>query len=91
MTRPYTPETLANRWGVSATMVRNMCGAGDITHFRVGKLYRIPAKSVEDYECQKSASGGSGAGSASIGEMIPENDSAISLRHAPERRRKQKQ
>lgn len=90
MTRPFTPETLANRWGVSPTMVRNMCGSGQIEHFRLGKLYRIPAKAVEDYECQTSASGDSGAGSASTGEAMTGSDNAISLRHAPERKRRQK-
>lgn len=43
MSRPYTPETLANRWGVSATMIRNMCGAGDIEHFRLGDLRQTPS------------------------------------------------
>lgn len=90
MNRPYTPETLANRWGVSATMIRNMCSDGAITYFRVGKLYRIPAQAVEEYECQKSASDGSEAGSASTGAARMGSDSAISLRHAPERKQRRK-
>lgn len=80
MTRPFTPETLANRWGVSATMIRNMCGAGEIEHFRLGKLYRIPAKAVEDYECQTSASDGLEVVSASTGETNTASGNAISLR-----------
>lgn len=90
MSQPFTPETLANRWGVSATMIRNMCGEGAIQHFRIGKLYRIPAQAVEEYECQTSASEGSEAGSASIGETRPVNVSDINLRHAPERKRRRK-
>lgn len=90
MTRPFTPETLANRWGVSPTMVRNMCGSGQLDHFRLGKLYRIPAKAVEDYECQTSALDALEAGSASTGEMNRESANGISLRHAPERKRRQK-
>lgn len=90
VTRPFTPETLANRWGVSATMIRNMCGVGQIEHFRLGKLYRIPAKAVEEYECQKSASDDCAADSASTGEAMTGSDNAISLRHAPARKRRQK-
>jgi len=89
--RPYTPESLALHWGVSATSIRNMCQAGDLRHFRVGRLYRIPAAAVEEFEkCQTSASDGSGAGIASIGEAMMETGSAISLRHAPERRQRQR-
>ena len=92
MTAPFTPETLANRWGVSAQKVRNMCAAGEVAHFRLGKLYRIPAVAVEEYEeCQILASGGSEAVSASTGTTQPENVSAISLRHSPERKRRQKE
>jgi excisionase family DNA binding protein len=91
MTTPYTPETLAKRWGVSAQKVRNMCAAGEVAHFRLGKLYRIPAVAVEEYEqCQILASGVSGADFASIGMTPQENVSAISLRHSPERKRRGK-
>ena len=92
MTTPYTPETLANRWGISAQKVRNMCIDGEVAHFRLGKLYRIPAVAVEEYEeCQTSTSDGSEAGSASIGTTPLESGSAISLRHSPERKRRQKE
>lgn len=92
MSAPFTPETLANRWGVSAQKVRNMCIDGEVAHFRLGKLYRIPAVAVEEYEeCQTSTSGVSEAGSASTGATTPESVSAISLRHAPERKRRQKE
>ena len=89
--RPFTPEMLADRWGVSATTVRNMCMDGSLQHFRLGRLYRIPAYTVEEIEkCQTSASEGSEAAFASIGEKT-ENGAAISLRHAPERRPSQRQ
>lgn len=90
-TTPFTPETLADRWGVSAASIRNKCNAGDLRHFRFGRLYRIPAAVVEEIEaCQTSASDDSGADSASIGGSMAD-ERAISLRHAPERRRKQMQ
>jgi len=54
----FTPETLALRWTVSQTTIRNMCNAGELVHFRLGRLYRIPVSAVEEYECQISVSGG---------------------------------
>lgn len=50
--RPYSPETLADRWGCSAEKVRLMYRAGELPGFRLGKLIRIPAAEVERYECQ---------------------------------------
>ena len=50
--KPYSPETLAQRWGCSAEKVRLMCRDGEIASFRLGKLIRIPAAEVERYECQ---------------------------------------
>ncbi|WP_147393065.1 helix-turn-helix domain-containing protein [Paracoccus siganidrum] len=40
---PFTPESLAEKWGVSATSIRNKCNTGELRHFRFGRLYRIPA------------------------------------------------
>ncbi|WP_425537407.1 helix-turn-helix domain-containing protein [Phaeobacter gallaeciensis] len=87
---PYTAATLSLRWGVSQTTVRNMCDDGRLPHFRIGKLYRIPAAAVEEYEeCQASLSGDSAADTASHG-MKAGSEDVISLRHAPERKPSQK-
>lgn len=51
MTRPFSPETLAERWGCSAAKVRTMYRDGELAGFRLGKLIRIPAAEVERYEC----------------------------------------
>lgn len=48
--RPYTPDTLAERWGVSGKHIREMCAKGTLSFFRVGKLYRIPFDVVEGIE-----------------------------------------
>lgn len=48
--KPYTPETLADRWGVTGKHIRDLCKAGTIQYFRVGKLYRIPATAVDAIE-----------------------------------------
>ncbi|MFD0979275.1 helix-turn-helix domain-containing protein [Tropicimonas aquimaris] len=85
--RPFTPESLAERWGVSATSIRNRCQSGDIPHFRLGRLYRIPEKVVMEFETCASTSDGCGEDTASIG-MKTESVDGISLRHAPERKRR---
>ena len=86
----YSPETLALRWGCSAATIRNRCAAGEIAHFRLGRLYRITDRTVEEIECQTSPSGDSEEDSASSGTRTG-SDTAISLRHAPERKRRQRQ
>jgi excisionase family DNA binding protein len=64
--RPFSPETLATRWGCSAEKVRRMYHGGELVGFRLGKLIRIPAAEVERYECQSlTASEGTGESSAS--------------------------
>lgn len=64
---PYTPETLAERWGCSAETIRQMVKAGRLQGFRVGRMFRIPASAVEDHECQITGSDGSTAASSSHG------------------------
>ena len=50
--RPFTPETLAERWGCSSQKIRQMSQNGDLACFRLGRLIRIPAIEVERIECQ---------------------------------------
>ena len=87
--KPYDPSTLADRWGCSAMTVRNLCSEGKLRHFRLGRLYRIPAAAVEEYEWQTLQSADCAADTVSYGARM-ESDDAISLRHAPEKKRKQK-
>ncbi|RMF00181.1 MAG: DNA-binding protein [Alphaproteobacteria bacterium] len=49
---PYTPKTLAKRWGCSVSHVYDLIHRGELDHFRLGaKLYRIPVDAVERFEC----------------------------------------
>lgn len=64
--KPFSPETLADRWGCSAEKVRLMCRAGELASFRLGKLIRIPAIEVEQYECRNTESSSTGENSASL-------------------------
>ena len=63
--KPFSPQTLAERWGCSSETVRTMCHSGAIGWFPVGKLIRIPAAEVERYECQTTGSSSTGDVSAS--------------------------
>ena len=54
--RPFSPETLGAHWGCSSEKIRQMCRAGELAAFRLGKLYRIPANEVERFECQNTGS-----------------------------------
>lgn len=49
--KPYSPQTLADRWGCSPDKIRIMYRAGELAGFTLGKLIRIPAQEVERYEC----------------------------------------
>ena len=51
-TRVFTPQMLAQRWGVSEKTVRNLVARGELRGFRTGKLYRVSAEAVEEYECK---------------------------------------
>lgn len=66
--RPFSPETLADRWGCSAEKVRLMYRNGELPGFRLGKLIRIPAAEVERFECQNTPSQDIGENSPSLGE-----------------------
>src|ERR1043166_7079241 len=68
--KPYSPETLAERWGCSAEKVRLMFHAGELNGFRRGKLIRIPAAEVERYECQTTASPCTEESSPSLSETV---------------------
>jgi excisionase family DNA binding protein len=66
--RPFTPETLAERWDTTARNVRKLIHEGKLKHFVLGeKLMRIPVKEVERYECQTIAWEGSMESSSSSG------------------------
>jgi len=62
--KPYSPETLAERWGCSSEKVRLMYKDGELAGFRLGKLIRIPADEVERYECQNTGWSSTEANSA---------------------------
>ena len=89
--RPLSIAMVAERWDVSVETVRQMIHRGELEAFRAGKkLIRIPIQAVEKHECQASPSDVSEEGSVSTGGTIPANVEGISLKHAPERKRKPK-
>ncbi|MFM7010618.1 MAG: helix-turn-helix domain-containing protein [Betaproteobacteria bacterium] len=61
--KPYTPATLAERWGCSPDAVYDLIRSGRLPAFRVGsKLLRIQAKDVAAWE-----SGGANTQSGNTG------------------------
>ena len=48
---PFTPETLAARWSCSPKHIRDLVARGQLAAFRAGRLIRIPAAVVKDFEC----------------------------------------
>jgi excisionase family DNA binding protein len=50
--RPYSPQTLADRWGCGESTVRNLIRRNELATFRIGTLIRISAEEVERFECQ---------------------------------------
>jgi excisionase family DNA binding protein len=88
-TRPLTPELVAHRWGVSANTVRSLIAQKKLRAFRVGRLYRIPADAVLEYErsredapCQTTGSDGSKDVTSSHGGRT-ESEGAIVLTLPP--------
>jgi excisionase family DNA binding protein len=67
--RPFSPETLADRWACSAETIRQMCRRGELSSFRLGKLIRIPANEVERVECQNTGSSNTEGNTASPTEL----------------------
>ena len=73
--RPYTPKTLADRWGCSAAHVRKLIRNGKLAAFKPGeKLLRIPAAAVEEYErCANQESSGIESGGPSASTAATES------------------
>ncbi len=80
---PFSPQTLAERWGCSPQYIRKMADDGKLPYFRIGaKMIRIPAAAVVRYECDnlqtqepetRGGSGSTAASSSSSGIVPPEN------------------
>jgi excisionase family DNA binding protein len=75
MHQVYTPRTLAARWLCSERHVRNLIRDGQLPFFRLGgKLLRIPAAAVEEFERRNSAASDDPA-------PTPEPGNLADLRH----------
>ncbi|WP_375700128.1 excisionase family DNA-binding protein [Pseudophaeobacter sp. TrK17] len=87
---PFTADTLARRWGCSGETVRAMIRNGQLPAFRVGKSYRIAAKTVEKHECATiDLDASKDAGSSSGTKMTGAGD-VIALRLTRARRQRKK-
>ncbi|TMV85536.1 helix-turn-helix domain-containing protein [Thioclava sp. BHET1] len=77
---PYTPDSLADRWGCSAETIRQMAKRGDLPFFKVGRMFRIPVGAVEKYECSNTRSEDSKGDLSSHGKMMPASATVSGLR-----------
>lgn len=82
--KPFSPETLGERWGCSGQKIRQMFHEGELAGFRLGKLIRIPAIEVERYECAQMQAA-SATSSSSIEESLPSR--SVAARIAADTRR----
>jgi excisionase family DNA binding protein len=48
----FTPDTLAERWGVSGATIRSLIRSKQLRFIRIGRQYRIRPEHVEEYERQ---------------------------------------
>lgn len=88
---PFTPETLAERWGCSGETVRQMVRSGQLPGFRVGRMIRISVIAVEEHEkCQSIELDAYEAVSVSHGTMPTEDEEDTGLRRRPIRKPKLK-
>lgn len=61
--RPFTPETLAERWQCSTGVIYRMLSSGQLPGFKIGKLWRIRAEDVEEFESRVTMPNNAGWGS----------------------------
>ncbi len=50
---PFSVRSLSERWGCSEGAVRSVIRSGNLGHFRVGDLIRVPAEEVRRFECRR--------------------------------------
>lgn len=75
--RPFTPETLAERWDCSPEHVRTLCKQGRLRSFKIGRgLYRVPPDAVTEYEARAWNSGSTEDGGTPTGKKGQKRDDA---------------
>lgn len=79
MSEVYTARTLARRWHCTPQTVYNLRSRGELTGFKLSRLWRITSQEVEAYECQTTGLAASRADGASCGKKVDADiDGALS-------------
>lgn len=81
--RPYTAETLAERWQCSKSHIYKMIERGTLAPIRLGKLVRIPAAEVERIECGHDCIEGSSTRSGQTADALDAPHSAPRIVQLP--------
>jgi excisionase family DNA binding protein len=77
--RPYSTYELAERWGVSDQHIRDLIRSGELQHFRVGRLIRVPAAAVREKElCQNTEPSSTGEAGTPSGQKVGKRTDARS-------------
>ncbi|WP_373324517.1 helix-turn-helix domain-containing protein [Methylorubrum suomiense] len=86
----FTAAEVATRWKCSASFVRRLIDNGELPAFRVGgKLLRITARAVREYEaCRNTSSKNSAAGTPSASTKGASASAAEALKAATQRERR---
>lgn len=66
MSPALTLAQVAERWGVHTETLRQMCLSGQLSHFKIGKQYRVLCQVVESIEQCGGSLGGATAGTPSL-------------------------
>ncbi|MBS8227213.1 excisionase family DNA-binding protein [Vannielia litorea] len=88
--KPYSCQTLAERWSCSPETVRQMTRNGALPSFRLGKMIRIPAEAVVEHEACNNTPSSVSAEVSRLSRLRAGSGDGIVLRHAIERRPKPK-
>lgn len=78
--RAFTVASLAAEWECSEGAIRKLVTEGQLCHFRIGTLIRIPAEEVRRFECQNIPSNDCEAATPSSIETEQERDTASDYR-----------
>lgn len=90
MSRPLTPDMIAERWMCSGETVRQLIRTGKLPAFRIGRMLRVTPQALEEYECKTIELDASMGVTLSPGPMPTANADVFGFRHTRPKKLKAK-